>query len=168
MRYKPPKKPKTYLSSKEKDNIVAIGTFAQHMQDVLDNWRDNLNGAEQKYLGMSISFALKVVESLLLRLDSGQARMLHKYIKATRCICLPRETAEDTLKKAEKELEHEPVYVDSEFFNDILYQCLLACEDCRFKTQAEKDTCKARLAMLAMDIPVYDNQAKGCPYEIVK
>ncbi len=159
---------KTYLNAREKDHVVAIGTLAQYIREVVDEWQGNLTSNERKWLRMSVSFSLKAIQSIANRLSPAQAKQVSNHINKTKCICLPRESAEQTLQRARVELEHEPVAVDSEFFNDILYQCLLACENCRYKTKAEQDKCKARHAMVAMDIPVYDSKATGCPYEQTK
>lgn len=148
--------------------MVAIGTLAQFAQDTVEEWQNNLTSNERKWLRMAASFALKAIESIANRISKEQARQLANHINKTRCICLPKESAEHTLARAKTEVAHEPVVVDSEFFNDILYQCLLACENCRYKTKAEQDKCKARHAMVAMDIPVYDSKATGCPYEQTK
>lgn len=159
---------KTYLNSREKDHVVAIGTLAQYIKDVVDEWQNNLTANERKWLKMATSFALKAIQSIANRLSAEQAKQVSNHINKTKCICLPSESADQTLKRAREELAHEPVAVDSEYFNDILYQCLLACENCRHKTKAEQDACKARHAMMAMDIPVYDSTATGCPYEQTK
>lgn len=159
---------KTYLNAEERSRIVILDATVNEIKDTLINWQHNLTGTERKYLKMSLSFALKAVDLIMERLDACEQKKIKRQLDTTKCICLPVEQAIDRVKKFIADTGAEPVLVRADYFDDILENCLYACNPCRWDTEEEKAMCKARAAMFACDIPVYDSQTSGCPYEQVR
>ena len=108
----------------------------------------------------------KGVEQIVNSLDARELIKLQKDVDGSRCSVLPIESLETIQKRFERESDTENCLVNRQALERLAEMSLQGCNPCRCKNDAEREHCIGRAAMLALDIPVFDSNAKGCPYRI--
>ena len=160
---------KTYLNSEErKDMVMLFSLIGMLKEGFLEGWykRGNLTKEEKKYMKSSITFALKVTDSIMSRIDGNLAQRLIRDIKSTELFCLPK--SEATIKKERFEKEENFNYfiqVTKDAIDALAEKALYWCNPCSVEDCSK---CEVRQIFRELDVEPFDYEARECEYRISK
>lgn len=164
---------KRYLNRQEQEDIVYLSAFIGQLQDMAS--RDG--NKKQPMMDKNVSGWLKRVAALAHNqvlcpivdgLEPHARQQALRAAKGNKIYCAPNERADLFLERLKAEQTEEQCLINVNTFQDVLEMALYACDPCKCKTEEERENCSGRLAFLALDVPVYDENAMGCPYLVSK
>ena len=164
---------KTYLNREEQEDLIYISGFIGHLKDFVerDSKKKNpvLSSAASGWCKRIASLTYsQILKPIVSNLDQKAIQQLRRSVNNSRIICLPNERADVYLARAKKEMTEEDMIINVETFNDCIEMALYACNPCKWKTEEERKNCSGRTAFMALNVPVYDENAPAgvCPYMI--
>ena len=164
---------KQYINRQEQDDLVFLTMLISKTADIIEREQTREKPLMDKqvitWAKRSNSLLLNQVIKPIVRNLSPEAK--EKYLRSAknnRVQCVPTETLEYYIKKARQERREEECIVKMDVLEDLAEMALYACNPCKWDNDNDRLKCKGRAAMIALDIPYYDNNATICPYLISK
>jgi hypothetical protein len=154
---------KTYLNRAEKDTALALAAFVAMMDDKIDYWAKSGTWpltiiAEAEAAKAHIEAALDIMFN---DLDQAERAKIIKGIAAMEVVVKYKEDAIREYNRI-KALE-EVTPVDTEDLYTIAEAALETCNGC----DRDGQECNLRRILVKYDVPVFDENAQGCPYKSI-